>query len=197
MSNKDEIEAPPSGDENIEVLKKYKPDKVDKRKKGVQERSPAQIASVAKMIAARKQRCEEIKLVKEREKEVKKKKKKYHSAKELVNEYEDVVPLERTKSQRKIELPESESESESEPKIIRIKKKKPVKKKKKKQIIYEESESDSESEPEIIVRKVKKKNSQTINNTPTPPSNNEKTSKPPLKPKRPISRYEYMKLLGF
>jgi len=192
-SDKEEIEgAPPSGDENIEVVKKYKRVKVDKRKKGVQERSPAQIASVAKMIAARKKRCEEIKLAKDEAKVVKKKKKKYESAKELVDEYEEVVPqLVRTKSKKTLPTTETESE-ESEPEIVRIKKKKP--KKKKKKIIYEESESESDSEPEVIVRKVKKKNTQPVNNTPAP---SVQTTKPPLKPKRPISRFEYMKLLGF
>ena len=170
--------------ESIEEPKrKPKKEKVDKRTKGAHERTPAQIAAVEKMLEGRRRKVEQIRLAKA-EKEVEKEEKKQ-------------VRLQRTKS--KVVYKE-ESESEEEEQVVVVKKSRP--KKKKKKIIVESSDSE-----EFEYVKVKKGRKPTIpkgqvDAEPLPRSKPQydaepQEKKPVGRPKKPISRYEYMRLLGF
>jgi hypothetical protein len=168
-----------------EPRRKPKKPKVDKRTKGAHERTPAQIAAVEKMLEGRRKKVEEIRLAKAQKCAEKEEKKQ--------------ARLQRTKS--KVVYKE-ESSSEEEEQVVVVKKSRPKPRKKKKKIIVESS--DSEEYEYVKVKKGRKPTipkGQVDAEPPKPHSYGDdaqpQEKKPVGRPKKPISRYEYMRLLGF
>ena len=178
-------QTPDEEDENIQAPRKTRRGKIDGRTKASgKPRTEGQIRAANAMIAKRRELLAQKKIDDTRIKEI--------VEEEKVSK---VKPKAKKKEKRVVyEIEESEEEPEPAVEVVYVKKpRKPKPKpKRKKKVVIEESESSSSSEEEQVVQKTRRKSKPMAPIVPPP-----QTPKPLPQRKANMSRYEYMKLLGF